>query len=362
MTRILLPSGRVAEGARLPSLSPDEQTRLYRLMLLNRRIDERMVRLQRQGRLGFYVGSVGEEAAIIGSAFALHEKDWILPCYRELGAALVRDFPLFDLFCQFVGNSRDQNKGRQMPNHYCSPELRITSISSPVGSQIPHATGLGVAARLSGSEEAVLVYFGEGATSEGDFHVAANFAAVYKAPTIFFCRNNQWAISVPARSQTMSENFAVKADAYGFEGVQVDGNDVFGVYSVTQQAAEKARKGGGPTLIEAVTYRQGGHSTSDDPRAYREDSEVQEWKDKDPILRLRSYLISQGHLSEDGDAQFEGEIKQEIQENLEKAEAIGPPALETVFEDVFDTLPWHLREQSESLTTAEESISVQEKV
>ena len=362
MTRILLPSGKVAEGARLPSLSSEEQTRLYWLMLLNRRIDERMVRLQRQGRLGFYVGSVGEEAAIIGSAFALQSKDWILPCYRELGAALVRDFPLFDLFCQFVGNSRDHNKGRQMPNHYGSPDLRITSISSPVGSQIPHATGLAVAARLSGKEEAVLVYFGDGATSQGDFHVAANFAAVYKASTIFFCRNNQWAISIPARSQTASENFAVKAGAYGFDGVQVDGNDVFGVYSVTLEAAEKARSGGGPTLIEAVTYRQGGHSTSDDPRAYRDDTEVQEWMGKDPILRLRNYLIGEGYLTEEMDAEFEEEIKQTIQENLEKAEAIGPPDLETAFEDVFDEIPWHLREQAESLKTVQESATIQEKI
>lgn len=354
LIRILNEDGKIEEGAAVPDLSADDLRRLYRIMLLNRRIDERMVKLQRQGRIGFYIGSIGEEAAIVGSAFALQENDWIIPCYRELGAALLRGFPLFDLFCQFLGNAQDKVKGRQMPNHYCSRKLRFGSISSPVGSQIPHATGLGLAAKITGKKDVVLVYFGDGATSQGDFHVSCNFAGVYKTPTIFFCRNNQWAISVPLERQTASENLAIKAQAYGIEGVRVDGNDVLGVYSVSRQAAERARAGQGPTLVEALTYRQGPHSTSDDPRAYRDDREVEAWKKKDPLLRLKTYLIEQGYWSAQEDSQLEEELKSLIQKELKKAEKIGPPPLVTLFEDVFDTIPWHLREQYESVAEVEE--------
>ena len=361
LIRILGPDGKVLKGRTVPSISPEDLIRLYRLMLLNRRVDERMISLQRQGRIGFYVGSIGEEAAIIGSAFALEAKDWIIPCYREVGAALLRGFSLFELCCQLFGNSQDHIKGRQMPNHYASFKLRFGSISSPVGNQIPHATGIGLAARLRGTQEVALVYFGDGATSEGDFHVALNFAGVYKTSTIFFCRNNQWAISIPRKAQTASPTLAVKATAYNIEGVQVDGNDLFGVYSVTREAADRARQGKGPTLIEAVTYRLGAHSTSDDPRAYRDEKEVQEWKKKDPISRFKSYLIDNGGWSEEKDAGLEEEIKNEIEAALKKAEKIGPPSIDTMFEDVLDAVPWHLEEQREELLSILESEAVQQK-
>lgn len=353
-TRILRPDGTLEKGAALPPLAPEDQLRLYRIMLLTRRVDERMVRLQRQGRIGFYIGSTGEEAAIVGSAFALDSTDWIIPCYRELGAALLRGFSLYELCCQLFGNAEDSTKGRQMPNHYASAKLRFGSISSPVGNQIPHATGIGLAARLLGTKDAALVYFGEGATSEGDFHVALNFAGVYKAATIFLCRNNQWAISVPLENQTASKSIAIKAVAYGIEGVRVDGNDAFAVYAVTRDAVERARSGQGPTLIEALTYRLGAHSTSDDPRVYREASDVEKWRDKDPLRRLRLYLLASELLSEEDDARLEHEIKGEIQDALKKAETIDPPSLETVFEDVYDELPWHLKDQLEELRTAQE--------
>ncbi len=352
--RILNPEGTIAEGQQAPPISPEDLIRLYRVMLLNRRVDDRMTKLQRQGRIGFYIGSLGEEAAIIGSAFPLKPEDWIIPCYRELGAILLRGYPLFDLCCQFFGNEQDVIKGKQMPNHYASRELRFGSISSPVGTQIPHATGLGMAIKIQGKDEVVLVYFGEGATSEGDFHVAANFAGVYKSPVIFFCRNNQWAISVPFEEQTASRNIAVKAEAYGIAGSRVDGNDIFGVISVTQEAVERARSGDGPTLIEAVTYRQGAHSTSDDPQAYRSEKEVESWKQKDPLRRFKTYLIGQELWSEDQESRLEEEIKAEIQENLKKAEKIAPPPLETIVEDVFDTVPWHLQEQLHALEEARE--------
>ena len=311
-----------------------------------------MFTLQRQGRIGFYIGSVGEEASIIGSTFALRDSDWILLCYRELGAALWRGYPLYELFCQLFGNADDAVKGRQMPNHYALPERRIGSISSPVGTQIPQATGLGMGARLTGSKDSVLVFFGDGATSTGDFHVGMNFAGVYKAPVLFLCRNNQWAISVPIKSQTASDGITAKAQAYGMDGVRVDGNDVLGVISVTQQALEKARAGEGPTLIEALTYRVTAHSTSDDPRAYRDESEAEAWKEYDPIARLKNYMVNIGLWSEIQDDNLEEEIKTEIQQNLLKAESVGPPPVESMFEDVFKEKTWNLREQYEELQEA----------
>jgi 2-oxoisovalerate dehydrogenase E1 component alpha subunit len=341
--------GKVCSGAVVPEIGRDDLIRLYRAMLLNRRVDERMLMLQRQGRISFYVGAAGEEGAIIGSAFAMQDQEWLIPCYREAGAAFLRGYSLRDFTNQLFGNCEDKIKGRQMPCHWASRELRLASVSSPVGSQIPHANGFGLAAKFLGRKEAALVYFGDGATSEGDFHVACNMAGVFKAPVVFFCRNNQWAISVPAEVQTASETFAMKARAYGIEEVQVDGNDVLAVYQVTAQAAEKARKGDGPTLIEAVTYRQGAHTTSDDPRAYRSDDEVEVWKGKDPVERFRKFLVDQGHWSADQDAKLEEELNEEIHTAVREAETLGPPDIETVFEDVFEEMPWHLREQLEEL-------------
>lgn len=347
MVQILDEAGKLRKGIQVPKVSEDDLLRLYRVMLLNRRVDERMVRLQRQGRIGFYIGSIGEEASILGSAFALKATDWIIPCYREAGAAFWRGYTLHQFISQLFGTADDANKGRQMPNHYGSREIRFASISSPVGSQIPHATGVGLAAKLSGKKEVALVYFGDGATSQGDFHVACNFAGVFRTPTVFFCRNNQWAISVPLKNQTASESIAIKAQAYGFPGVQVDGNDIFGVIQVTREAVERAREGKGPTLIEALTYRQGAHSTSDDPRAYRDDKEVESWRKRDPLERFRKHLISRKLWDDKKEESLEAEIKEEIQETLRKVEAAGPPSLESMFEDVYESLPWNLREQQE---------------
>ncbi len=341
--------GKVRSGAVVPEIDRDDLIRLYRAMLLNRRVDERMLKLQRQGRISFYVGAAGEEGAIIGSAFAMQDDDWLIPCYREAGAAFLRGYSLKDFTNQLYGNFEDEIKGRQMPCHWASRELRLASVSSPVGSQIPHANGFGLAAKFTGRKEVALVYFGEGATSEGDFHVACNIAGVFKAPVVFFCRNNQWAISVPSEVQTASETFAIKAKAYGIEGVQVDGNDVLAVYQVTAEAAEKARRGEGATLIEAITYRQGAHTSSDDPRAYRSDDEVAVWKKRDPIERFRIFLVDQGYWSAAQDKKLEEELNEEIQTAVRTAEKLGPPDIETVFQDVFAEMPWHLREQLDEL-------------
>ncbi|MBI2821447.1 MAG: pyruvate dehydrogenase (acetyl-transferring) E1 component subunit alpha [Acidobacteria bacterium] len=348
IVRVLGEGGQVDRN-RDPGLPERDLLAMYRAMLLTRLIDERMFRLQRQGRIGFYVGSAGEEAAIIGSAYAMGERDWLVPCYREFGAAYLRGFPLRDFFCQILGNVEDLTKGRQMPVHIASARLRVLSISSPVGTQIPHAVGLAMAARLRRTREAVLVFFGEGATSEGDFHVSMNFAGVFKAPCIFLCRNNQWAISTPGGGQTASESIEIKAKAYGFEGVRVDGNDALAVYSTAKAAFDKARGGGGPTLIEAFTYRLGPHSTSDDPHAYRGDDEVEQWKKRDPIARLRQYLEQKKVWDSRREEELQRDVNDEILATLREVETIGPPPPDSVLEDVYAAMPWHLKEQQQEL-------------
>ena len=332
-----------------PALSQADLLALDRAMLVNRLVDERLFRLQRQGRIGFYIGAAGEEASIVGSAFALGPQDWIVPCYREFGAAYVRGFSLRDFFCNVFGNAQDVIHGRQMPVHIAAPELRILSISSTVGTQIPQAVGLAMAASIRKTREAVLVYFGDGATSEGDFHVGMNFAGVYQAPCVFLCRNNQWAISVPVSAQTASASLDIKAKAYGFEGVQVDGNDVLAVYATVRRALEKAYRGDGPTLVEALTYRMGPHSTSDDPTVYRQDKEVEPWRGLDPLVRFRRYLEKKQIWSASRDEELTREINEEIMALLREVETIGPPPPESMFEDVYAETPWHLEEQKEDL-------------
>ena len=360
--RILSPEGTLEEGQNDPPIPVEDQLRLYRSMVLNRRLDERMISLQRQGRIGFYVSSVGEEAAIFGSCFALGESDWVMPCYREIGAAILRGCPLSVVMSQLFGTADDLSEGRQMPNHHAVRSVLYGSVSSPVGTQIPHATGIALAMKLQKKKEVALVYFGDGATSVADFHVGANFAGVFKAPVIFLCRNNQWAISVPREAQTAAETLALKAQAYGFEGVRVDGNDIFAVHEATRRAREKACRGEGPTLIEAVTYRMLAHSTSDDPRMYREEGEVERWKRLDPLKRFRTYLRAQGQWSDEQQKQLEEEVREEILSNLSRAEHAQSPSIATMFEDVYDEVPWHLEEQRRQLREVESPETVGHKV
>lgn len=330
-----------------PELSAGELLRLHRLMHLTREFDVRALRLQRQGRIGFYVPCLGEEALQIGSAAALGAEDWIYCAYREPGAALLRGMPLFKLVCQLYGNAEDPIKGRQMPSHFGWRGAKFVPASSPVGTQIPQCVGAAWAAKIKRENEVFLTYFGDGATSEGDFHVGMNFAGVHKLPVIFFCKNNQFAISCPLSKQTASATIALKAIAYGFEGVRVDGNDVLAVYKVTREAVEKARSGGGPTLIEAVTYRMGPHSTADDPRRYRSEQETEAWKPKDPITRFRRYLENKGLWDEERENQLIEETRKTVDDAIRAAEPLPPPPLESLFEDVYKEMPWHLREQYE---------------
>jgi pyruvate dehydrogenase E1 component alpha subunit len=341
-------------GGEAPEIAPDELRRLYGILIFQRQFDKRALNLQRQGRIGFYVSAMGQEAAQVGSAYALAEDDWIFPAYRELGAALVRGVPAQLIVAQLYGNENDLGRGRQMPNHYGFREYRIVTASSPVGTQIPQAVGAAWAAKIRRDPIVTMVYFGDGATSTGEFHAAMNFAGVFKTPTIFFCQNNQWAISVPREKQTASKTLAMKADAYGFDGVRVDGNDLLAVYSAARTAVDRARSGGGPTLIEAVTYRLGGHSTADDPRRYRDDREVTEWSGKDPLTRLRRYLEVRELWSESDEAQAQDEAARSIEAMIQEEEEAGPPPLETIVEDVFSRVPWHLQEELEDLRRYEQ--------
>jgi pyruvate dehydrogenase E1 component alpha subunit len=341
-----------ADLSELP-LTDVELVRLYRWMALNRALDERMITLQRQGRIGFYIGSIGEEATVFGTATGVEERDWIFPCYREHGAALLRGMPLVTFLCDLFGNAGDAMKGRQMPCHEAWRPGRFASISSPIATEVTHAVGAAWAARLKGDDMVALTYFGEGATSAHDFHTGLNFAAVRKIPVVFVCRNNGWAISVPRERQTASETIAQKAIAYGMHGERVDGNDVLAVYTATRRARARAAAGEGPTLLECVTYRVEGHSTSDDPRAYRPAELVEPWKKKDPIVRMRRLLARRGAIDDAADARLRDEIREEIQVALKEAEAFAPkPPLETLFEHVYEEPLWQQREQLEELEAA----------
>jgi 2-oxoisovalerate dehydrogenase E1 component alpha subunit len=329
-------------------------------MVLNRALDERMITLQRQGRIGFYIGSIGEEATVIGTTAAMADHDWIFPCYREHGAAFLRGMPLVTFMCDLFGNAGDAMKGRQMPCHEAWRPGRFTSISSPISTQISHAVGAAWAARLKGESMVALTYFGEGGTSAHDFHTGLNFASVRKIPVVFVCRNNGWAISVPRERQTGSETIAQKAIAYGMRGERVDGNDLLAVHAATVRARERAAAGEGPTLLECVTYRVEGHSTSDDPRVYRPAELVEPWKKKDPILRMRRYLARKGALDDAADERLRTEIRVELQAALAEAEAFpAKPPLESLFEDVYaEPLP----QQREQLAELERAIAADPRV
>ena len=332
-----------------PGLSDQEVDYLYRQMVTTRQMDERLVQLQRQGRIGFHVGSQGEEASILGSAFAMARQDFLFPCYREFGAALMRGLPLQKFIDNMFGNANDTVQGRQMPNHTTCREVGWCSISSPVGTQITQAVGFAWAAKIRKENASALVYFGDGATSSSDFHSGMNFAGVFKVPCVLLCRNNGWAISVPVERQTASKTFAEKAAAYGIPGVRVDGNDLFAMVSVTRRARERCERGEGATLIEAITYRMGGHSTSDDPKAYRGSDEVETWAARDPLERVRDYLTRKGLWDAARQSALVEEIDARFRDAVSIAERTPAPPLESMFEDVYAITPWHLVEQRQQL-------------
>jgi 2-oxoisovalerate dehydrogenase E1 component alpha subunit len=354
LRRVLDDDGKPLPGAKVPSIPDATLTRIFDVMKLTRLIDDRMMRLQRQGRLGFYMKSIGEEASHFAVA-PLRTTDWIFPSYREQGAWFWRGYTIQQFIDQLFGNVDDPVKGRQMPVHHSADWLHMVSISSPVGTQIPQAVGAAYASKVMGKDDVAMVYFGEGTSSTGEFHVGMNFAGVWKAPCVFVCRNNGWAISVPSTVQTAAKTFAAKAVGYGVPGVRVDGNDLLAVWQVASEAIERARAGDGPTLIEALTYRVQGHSSSDDPSVYRDPKEPEPWEKKDPLNRLRNYLRHRGLWSESWETELEEKYNQEVTDALAAADHKAAPAIDTMFDDVFEDQPWHLREQHAYLLTQKRS-------
>src|SRR5437667_1283021 len=326
------------DAALEPKLSDRDLRSLYRAMLLGRRLDERMVRLQRQGRVGTFAPIKGQEASQIGSAFTLRRSDWMVPSFRETAAMAWRGWTIDKLLHFFAARLEG---GQPTPDQHDLP------ITTAVATQLPHAVGLAYAVQYRGDDAVVMAYFGDGATSEGDFHEAMNFAGVWHVPVVFVCQNNQWAISVPLKKQTHSRTIAQKALAYGLPGLQVDGNDVLAVHAATKEAVDRAREGNGPTLIECVTYRLGVHTTADDPTKYRSEEEVREWERKDPLTRFVEYLRKK-NLLEDG---LEQEVDAEIAAAVKRFEAMAPPDVLTMFDHAYAEKPPELLAQREEVAS-----------
>lgn len=326
-----------------PSLSEDVLLKQHRVMCLARRFDERMLNLQRQGQIGTFAPVKGQEAAQVGSISTLNENDWFVPSFRETAAALWRGASLANILLYAAG----YNEGAEIPE-----EQHDLPVAVPVGTQMLHAVGIAYGIKHRDEKQVVMTFFGDGATSEGDFHEAMNFAAVFEVPVVFVCQNNQWAISVPRDKQTRSETLAQKALAYGMPGVQVDGNDVLGVFAATQDAVRLARKGKGPTMIECVTYRMEVHTTADDPSKYRDEEEVERWKKRDPLERLQRYLVHERKVLSSAEIdELEQEIEKEIEDAWQStkkrmAELDDPVAM---FEHIYADLPPHLERQRKQL-------------
>lgn len=308
---ILDENGQV-DAALDPQLPPQELLALYRAMLLGRRLDERMFKLQRQGRIGTFPPIKGQEAANIGAISALRNTDWMVPAFRETAAEISRGRSIESVLLYYAG----YEEGAHIPE-----PIRNLPISVPVGSQMLHAVGLGWSINYRQQDDVVMTFFGDGATSEGDFHEAMNFAAVFQTPVVFVCQNNHWAISVPRAKQTRSRTIAQKALAYEMPGIQVDGNDILAMVVAAREAVERARSGGGPTLIEAVTYRMAVHTTADDPTRYRTDAEVAAWAKRDPLTRFEVYLKERNILTDEHQSALEAEIEAEIQAAVARVEA-----------------------------------------
>ncbi len=342
MVSILTPDGCCDETLR-PDLDDEQIRMMYRQMLTMRLYDRKAVSMQRQGRFGTYAQMEGQEACMAASAYSLEPRDWIVSSYRETGAMWMHGVPMKLLSLYWMGNEF----GSRMPDG-----VNVLPVSIPVGSHPLHAVGLAYAGKYRQDDSVAVTYFGDGATSEGDVHEAMNLAGVYEVPCVFFCQNNQYAISVPVREQTASPTIAQKALAYGFPGVLVDGNDIMAVYAVMQEAVERARRGGGPSLIEAYTYRLGAHTTADDPTKYRDDAEVEFWRSRDPLLRVQKYLHAHGAWSEDWEHELLEACTGEVEQAMNDAEAVPQPPPQDMFRYMYAEPSAALREQEAALLAA----------
>jgi 2-oxoisovalerate dehydrogenase E1 component alpha subunit len=355
LVRVLDDDG-IAKGEWAPGLAAEQLLVALRLMLLTRQYDDRMHRMQRQGKITFFMQSLGEEAVSIGQGMALEASDMLFPAYRNQGLFILRDTSLVDLMCQCLSNTRDMCKGRQMPVMYHNVKGRLFSVSGNLATQYPHAVGWAMASAIKGEDHIAAAWVGDGSTAESDFHYALTFAAVYQAPVILNVVNNQWAISTfQGFAGGERRSFAARGLGLGIPGIRVDGNDLLAVYAVTQWAAERARKGGGPTLIEHVTYRGGPHSTSDDPSRYRPKDEWDSFPLGDPVKRLKQHLIKTGHWSEEQHTALNLELKETVIAAWKEAITFGTmtdgPSLDIseMFDDVYEELPENLIRQRKEL-------------
>jgi 2-oxoisovalerate dehydrogenase E1 component alpha subunit len=355
LVRVLDDNGQ-AQGEWAPDLSADDKLEALRLMLLTRQFDARMHRMQRQGKVSFYVQSLGEEAISIGQGLALRPGDMMFPSYRNQGLFIQRGTQLVDLMCQCLSNTRDMCKGRQMPILYHNRKANLFSISGNLATQYPHAVGWAMASAIKGEDHISAAWVGDGSTAEADFHYALTFAAVYQAPVILNVVNNQWAISTfQGFAGGQRRPFAARGQGLGIPGVRVDGNDLLAVYAVTQWAARRARRGGGPTLIEHVTYRGGPHSTSDDPDRYRPKDEWDAFPLGDPVKRLKQHLINSGVWSVKQHDALENELKETVTTAWKEAITFGTmsegPRLDVreMFDDVYKEIPDRLKRQRQEL-------------
>jgi len=342
---ILDSEGELRKDAKLPAIDKETALKIYRDMTYIRVLDERMLAAQRQGRLSFYLTCTGEEAAVVGSIAGFTDRDMVMAQYREQAALRYRGFTSEQFMNQLLSNDLDLGKGRQMPVHYGSRALNYMTISSTLATQIPQAAGYAYGQKLSGNDACTVCYFGDGAASEGDFHAGLNMAAVLNCPVVFVVRNNGYAISTPSSEQFAGDGIAPRGIGYGIKTIRVDGNDILAVYAAGVEARKLAIDSSGPVMIETMSYRLGAHSTSDDPTSYRNAEEEQLWAEKDPILRMRKWLLGKSWWSDQQDHQLITNYKKEILDALKAQEKRPSPSLNGLITDVYQTPPQHLRQQ-----------------
>jgi 2-oxoisovalerate dehydrogenase E1 component alpha subunit len=342
-------NGQLHEGAKAPNIDKETALKIYRDMNYIRILDQRMLGAQRQGRLSFYLTCSGEEASVTGSIAAFSKQDMVMSQYREHAALRFRGFTSEQFMNQLLSNDLDLGKGRQMPIHYGSRELNFMTISSPLATQIPQAAGYAYGQKLLGNDACTICYFGEGAASEGDFHAGLNIAAVSNCPVVFLVRNNGYAISTLTSEQFAGDGIAPRGVGYGIPSIRVDGNDILAVYAASIEARNLAMQESSPVIIETMSYRLGAHSTSDDPSSYRTTEEEELWRQKDPIDRMKKWLLGKGWWSDQQDHQIKDAYKKEILNALKSQEKRQSPSLDQLVSDVYQSAPKYLQEQYSDL-------------
>ncbi|CAK9187708.1 unnamed protein product [Ilex paraguariensis] len=348
--RVLDDDGYPISSSGFEQVSREIAVKMYSGMVTLRNMDTIFYEAQRQGRISFYVTSFGEEAIGVASAAALSPDDIVLPQYREPGVLLWRGFTLQEFAHQCFGNKADYGKGRQMPIHYGSNKHNYFTISSPIATQLPQAVGVAYSLKMDKKDACVVTYMGDGSTSEGDFHASLNFAAVMEAPVVFICRNNGWAISTPVSEQFRSDGVVVKGQAYGIRSIRIDGNDALAVYTAIRVAREMAISEQRPILVEALTYRVGHHSTSDDSTKYRPIEEIEHWKTaQNPLARFRKWVQRNGWWSDEDESELHENVRKQLLHAIQVAEKTEKPQLSDMFTDVYDQVPSNLSEQERLL-------------